>query len=127
GGALVRAMLAQTPHATVAGAVAVDPIEEVRTRQPLCPGAHSSKSARGFTYGAVRSLPGFLSVGFSGKANPPGRDSIHRAIAQGEPAAIESKDPVPAENGSMLLARLVEKHLSASPTSALASSLVEMT
>lgn len=60
GGALAYAALAQTPAATVAGAVSVDPTAALVTTVPLCAGAPSAPAAGGgFTYAAAPSLPGW--------------------------------------------------------------------
>ncbi len=63
GGALAYAALAQTPAATVAGAVSVDPTADLRTRVPLCPGAPATALRHGgFSYGRAPSLPGWWLV-----------------------------------------------------------------
>ena len=63
GGALTYAALAQTPAATVAAAVSVDPAPALGTRVPLCPGAPSTPAASGgFAYGVAPSLPGWWLV-----------------------------------------------------------------
>ncbi|HSP97126.1 MAG TPA: AcvB/VirJ family lysyl-phosphatidylglycerol hydrolase [Candidatus Dormibacteraeota bacterium] len=63
GGALTYAALAQTPAATVAGAVSVDPAPTLATRVPLCPGAPSTPAVGGgFSYGVAPSLPGWWLV-----------------------------------------------------------------
>ena len=63
GGALVYAALAQSPAATIAGAVSVDPSAAVHTKVSLCPGAPAAPTADGgFRYGAVDKVPGFWRV-----------------------------------------------------------------
>lgn len=63
GGTLAYAALAQTPAATVAGAISVDPAPSLDTRVPLCPGAASTPAAGGgFSYAAAASLPGWWMV-----------------------------------------------------------------
>ncbi|MBX3026531.1 virulence factor family protein [bacterium] len=63
GGALAYAALAQTPAATVAGAVSIDPTPALRTTVPLCEGAPTSPApGGGFTYGVAPSLPGWWLV-----------------------------------------------------------------
>lgn len=67
GGTLAYAALAQSPAATVAGAVSIDPAPSLGTRVPLCPGAPSRKAAAGgYRYGARRDLPGWWVL------SPPG-------------------------------------------------------
>lgn len=63
GGALAYAALAQSPAATVAGAVSVDPTPALGTQVPLCAGAPSTPAAGGgFAYGPAPSLPGWWLV-----------------------------------------------------------------
>ena len=63
GGALTYAALAQTPAATVAGAVSIDPTAALGTTVPLCEGAPSSPArGGGFSYGVAPSLPGWWLV-----------------------------------------------------------------
>ena len=60
GGTLAYAALAQTPAATVDGAISVDPAPSLGTEFPLCPGAPSRPApGGGFRYGATPSLPGW--------------------------------------------------------------------
>lgn len=59
GGTLAYAALAQSPDATVAGAISVDPAPALETRVPLCAGAPATAdSAGGFRYAAGQQLPG---------------------------------------------------------------------
>jgi type IV secretory pathway VirJ component len=59
GATLVYAALAQAPHATIAGAVGVDPAPALRTKVPLCAGAPATPAPDGgFAYGATEKLPG---------------------------------------------------------------------
>jgi type IV secretory pathway VirJ component len=63
GATLAYAALAQSPSATIAGAVSVDPTPALHTKVPLCPGAPSTPVAGGaFSYGPQSSLPGFWRV-----------------------------------------------------------------
>jgi type IV secretory pathway VirJ component len=75
GGTLAYAALAQSPAATVAGAVAVDPAKNLATRVALCEGAKASADpAGGFRYAPSSSLPGTYRVA----ANPG--DALVEAI-----------------------------------------------
>lgn len=110
-GALVSAALTQTPDATLAGVVAVDPTEAVPTRLPLCPGAPATaaKNQPGFVYGVEKSLPGFWSLGFTDAAPPAGEAHMRGLIDAGVPGAIEAA--MPGENPQALLQRLVVSHM----------------
>src|SRR5262245_23864504 len=59
GATLAHAALAQSPAATVAGAVGVDPAEVLATHVPLCSGAPSRPLNGGFAYAPAEPLPGF--------------------------------------------------------------------
>jgi len=59
GGTLAYAALAQSPAATVGGAISVDPTPALETRVPLCEGAPSTAVPGGYRYGASGPLPGF--------------------------------------------------------------------
>lgn len=59
GATLAHAALAQSPAATLAGAIGVDPAPALATRVPLCPGAPSRPAHGGFAYAPASSLPGF--------------------------------------------------------------------
>ena len=59
GGTLARAALAQSPAATLAGAIGAQPALALETRVPLCPGAPSHATPEGFVYEPPAELPGF--------------------------------------------------------------------
>jgi len=60
GGTLAYAALAQSPAATVAGAISIHPTAALATRVPLCPGARATAHrGGGFRYAAHRPLPGW--------------------------------------------------------------------
>lgn len=86
GGALAYAALAQSPAATVGGAISVDPAPALETRVPLCEGAPASVDpAGGYRYGASRELPGFWWV--SPRAALP---APLAAVAQDPPDASQA-------------------------------------
>lgn len=59
GATLAYAALAQTPAATIAAAVSIDPTAVLRTRVGLCEGAHAiAEPGGGFRYDAYSKLPG---------------------------------------------------------------------
>lgn len=63
GGTLARAALAQSPAATIAGAVAVDPTPALATRVPLCAGAAAVPvPGQGYAYDPTAPLPGWYAV-----------------------------------------------------------------
>lgn len=63
GGTLAYAALAQSPAATIGGAVAVDPAPSLGTRVPLCAGAAATPvRGGGFAYAPKDELPGRLQI-----------------------------------------------------------------
>ena len=59
GATLAHAAFAQSPDATLAGAIGADPAPALATRVPLCPGAPSHATPDGFAYEPAQQLPGF--------------------------------------------------------------------
>jgi len=60
GGTLAYAALAQSPAATVAGAISIHPTAALATKVPLCPGARATAArGGGYRYAAHRPLPGW--------------------------------------------------------------------
>lgn len=87
GGTLALAALAQSPAATVAGAVAADPAPSLATRVPLCPGAPSHAAPEGgFSYGEPSTWPGFVRRAEAGDSPAPER------LAAAVSAAIDESD-----------------------------------
>jgi type IV secretory pathway VirJ component len=63
GGTLAYAALAQSPTATIGGAVAVDPAPSLGTRVPLCEGAPATAApGGGFAYAPQADVPGRFQV-----------------------------------------------------------------
>lgn len=89
GGAVATAILAQTPAATLAGAITYDPTVIVRTRAPLCstPAAQAAPGG-GFAYGPWPSLPGFWIAAFPSGPDTPERRRIAALHAEGTPVDI---------------------------------------
>jgi type IV secretory pathway VirJ component len=79
GGTLAYAALAQSPAATVAGAICLDPAPVLGTRVPLCPGAPSQPGeSGGFRYGAITEFPGTLRIlrPVPGQTRTPGQQLV---------------------------------------------------
>jgi type IV secretory pathway VirJ component len=97
GGTLAYAALAQSPAATLAGALGVDPAPALATRVPLCAGAPATAVAGGFAYGPRAALPGFWRPLATGDPSAP-RDPAQRLLA-----ALESEvAPAPAPGADEL-------------------------
>jgi type IV secretory pathway VirJ component len=85
GGTLAVAALAQSPAATVAGAVAVDPSPALDTRVPLCPGAASRPAhGGGFTYDRVSNPPGFQRIETTAPGTAGGAPAKLAALVESE-------------------------------------------
>jgi type IV secretory pathway VirJ component len=82
GATLAHAALAQSPAATVAGAVGVEPAPALATRVPLCPGAPSRPVDGGFAYAPEEALPGFW------REVAPGADPPLARLASAVEAAV---------------------------------------
>ena len=91
GATLAYAALAQSPAATVAGAVSVDPAASVATRVPLCPGAPSTPApGQGFAYGAKADLPGWW---IAASRTPLAPDLAALAVVVAEPPPADAPAP----------------------------------
>lgn len=91
GGALVLAMIAQSPRATVGEAVAVDPLAGIPLEKQLCTPASKEKAGGRMVYGLTKGpLPAAVSVVFSANADGDGRAHV-TALAQ-EHADIRIRD-----------------------------------
>jgi len=103
GGTLAYAALAQSPAATVAGAVVVDPAPSLATRVPLCEGAKATADpAGGFRYARSKSLPGTFRV-----AADPGKGLV--AAIGGLLEERRNASPAPSLNGLPLVMLPAEK------------------
>ena len=108
GGTLAYAALAQSPAATLAGAVSIDPAEVLATRVSLCEGAPASAAAGGFRYGAAPQLRGFWRVDSSAPLPP-------------ELAALESPEPEAPEPSTRPAGESPAQRLVAAVSGALAA------
>lgn len=70
GGTLAYAALAQSPAATIAGAISVDPAAALRTRVPLCAGAPARAESSGFVYGAQPNVNGWWRISTTAPLTP---------------------------------------------------------
>ncbi|WP_281287469.1 AcvB/VirJ family lysyl-phosphatidylglycerol hydrolase [Aliirhizobium smilacinae] len=74
GGTLALAMIAQSPFATVGGAIAVDPGEVVPLKKQLCTPADKRPTDTGIVYGLTDgTLPAPVTVAFTPDADPAGK------------------------------------------------------
>jgi type IV secretory pathway VirJ component len=74
GGALALAMIAQSPLATIGGAVAVDPVEGIPLRKQLCTPAEKRPTDTGIVYGLTDgALPAPVTIAFTPDADQPGK------------------------------------------------------
>jgi type IV secretory pathway VirJ component len=83
GATLALAALAQSPDATVEGAVGADPTPSLATRVPLCAGAASRPAAGGFAYAPAARLPGFW-------REASGVPALEQAVLAALPAATRA-------------------------------------
>lgn len=73
GGTLSYAALSQSPNVTIAGALALNPVEVLSTKVALCPGATATavKNGQGFEYAQADSLPGVWQFSSDIKSSDP--------------------------------------------------------
>ena len=106
GGTLAYAALAQSPAATIGGAVAVAPAPALATRVSLCEGAKAHRvkgKGGGFRYGPpTEPLHGLLRIAADSRTADLER---WRAIAKADPSA-QIVDPEGPDAGAQLLAAL---------------------
>jgi type IV secretory pathway VirJ component len=74
GGALALAMIAQSPFATIGGAIAVDPTEVIPLKKELCTPADKRVTDTGIVYGLTDgALPAPVTVAFTPDADKDGK------------------------------------------------------
>ncbi len=106
-GTFAYAALAQSPAATVAGAVSFDPAPSLATRVPLCEGAPARPLVGGgFAYGPKRELAGWLRV--AGRENDPALAFLMPRIPK---AALVTLDPSAPRTGAFASLVLDERVL----------------
>jgi type IV secretory pathway VirJ component len=108
GGTLAELALAQAPALTIAGAASLDPSAIVLSREPMCSDASVQATPQGFSYGAVKSLPGYWAVGLTPDASDAMRDyvsTLQRGGATVEIHKVSGRTP-PGE----VLATLIAPH-----------------
>jgi lysylphosphatidylglycerol synthetase-like protein (DUF2156 family)/type IV secretory pathway VirJ component len=113
GGAFAAAALGQSPPATIAGAVSLDPPAFLKMPLPPCPNTSPPASASGgYSYGPRHSLNGFWVVGFDPGSNPAARARIGEMKAEGTQVTIEGVSEEGETAGAM--AALLRPHLAKS-------------
>jgi type IV secretory pathway VirJ component len=102
GATLAYAALAQSPSATVAGAVSVDPVRVLHTKVRLCEGAPAKPAGEaGFTYDGRQNLPGWWLV----EASEPAPGWLEKVIETTSAKRLEL-DSTTAATGRLRLALL---------------------
>ncbi len=112
GGTLAYAALAQSPAATIAGAVSVDPTPTLGTTVPLCAGAPARAAGGGFSYDAQAALNGWWQVSAGARLSP----ELATVVEQSKGTIVD----VQGEPFERLLALIRNVLPSGAPPSALA-------
>jgi len=118
GGTLAYAALAQSPAATLGGALVVDPAASLGTRVPLCAGAPSTAVAgQGFAYAPRAELPARLRIATSAPAS-----EALRALAVADPRTelVDAQGAAPGARLAAALAPLLEQGAAAPRAASLA-------
>ena len=106
GGTIAELALAQAPAVTIAGAAAIDPSSSVASKTPICSDSPVHSTAKGLSYGAGKSLPGYWTVDLTPNASPATRDYIRAMQRAGAPVNVHevSLTPPPGEQLANLVA-----------------------
>lgn len=94
GGALALAMIAQSPFATIGGAVAVDPTEVIPLKKQLCTPAEKRPTDTGIVYGLTDgALPAPVTIAFTPDADQAGKvHALSLKQAHGDIVAKETSE-----------------------------------
>jgi type IV secretory pathway VirJ component len=98
GATLAHSALAQSPAATLGGAIGADPAPALGTRVPLCPGAPNHPTPDGFAYDLGPDLPGFwreVAASASASALDRLRDAVEIALGEQNPEGDASLADLP--------------------------------
>lgn len=110
GGALVLAMIAQSPPATIGEAIAVDPTAEIPLTKQLCTPATKQPTPNGYTYGlSDGALPAPVTVVETDKAPADGKANVAAIVADHDDVSVVA---APASQDDLLL-QTVAAHLKA--------------
>lgn len=124
-GALVLAMIAQSPPATIGEAIAVDPTAEIPLVKQLCTPATKQPTPNGYIYGLTDgALPAPVTVVDTPKAPADGKTNVAAILADHPDVKVEDDD---GSNGDLLL-KTVEAHIEAgaAPSNDLGLPLTEL-
>ena len=114
GGALVLAMIAQSPAATVGEAVAVDPVASIPLKKVLCTPATKDKEGDRTIYGLTDGpLPAPVTVLFTPKADPKGRAHVDALLK--DHSDIDVKDVT--EDATTAITQVLQDRIDAAANS----------
>jgi type IV secretory pathway VirJ component len=125
GGALVLAMMAQSPPATIGQAIAVDPTAEIPLTKQLCTPATKQPTPNGYIYGLTDDvLPAPITVLTTPAAPADGKANIEAIVSSHPDVAVSEGDN---SDGGLLL-KTIEDHVNAGagPTNDLGLPLTEL-
>jgi type IV secretory pathway VirJ component len=106
GGALVLAMIAQSPPATIGEAVAVDPTAEIPLVKQLCTPATKQPTPNGYIYGlSDDELPAAVNVIQTPKAPADGKDNVASIAAAHPDVKVTTMDK---DDGTLLIETVKE-------------------
>ncbi|MGR6431174.1 virulence factor family protein [Rhizobium sp. PAMB 3174] len=110
GGALVLAMIAQSPFATIGEAITVDPTDKVPLTKQLCTPADKSSVGGGIVYGLTDGpLPAPVTVMETDKLTKAGKAHVDALVASHPDIDVESGD----NSDGQLLTGTVTDHIDA--------------
>jgi type IV secretory pathway VirJ component len=109
GGTLAEMTLAGAPAATIAGAISIDPFETLEGRRPICATPTPKRRRRGFQYGAIKTFPGFWSVGLTRNVSKTNRKYVIALKREGSPFELQEINA--SQSIGDALRMLIEPHL----------------
>lgn len=110
GGALALAMIAQSPQATIAQAIAVDPEASIALRKVLCTPAEKTKTNGGISYGLTDGpLPSKVTVGFTESASQDGRTHAESLKTKHPDIVLSDVDETSSEALTSLITSALEE------------------
>jgi type IV secretory pathway VirJ component len=113
GGTLAEMTLAGAPAATIAGAISIDPSETLESRRPICATPSPRRRRRGFRYGAMKTFPGFWSVGLTRDVSKANREYVMKLRREGSP--FELHEVGAQQSIAEAMQMLIEPHLAPPP------------
>ncbi|MGH6877905.1 MAG: virulence factor family protein, partial [Rhizomicrobium sp.] len=110
GATLAEMVLTEAPPATIAGVVSFNPSATIVSRLPICTPAATRARANGFSYGFIRKLRGFWTIGLSPELPKEDRDYV--TALRRDSTQLQLREFNSNEAAGDAIRALIEPHLS---------------